>query len=196
MGNNPKRFNEIQQKEKLKISSKNSARENGYMLVFDKKKFIDNLKIHLTGGNERTERRIFPNATVIYDDAMQKDIIAREINNLLKRSDLGYFTYGERVELILEKLMYIGNFYKRADRFEDENEYRILLNTYYSNDCSIMKSIEKMLPKHKINNANQKHYVELFFPSDSIIKIVCATEAARAELSSYVQGIPLIVKEN
>lgn len=169
---------------------KNYAKEDGYNIIFNKKRFIDSICFY-TQKDEKRDKKYIKHSKIIYDTNEQEKIIEEEIRDLLS---IVAFDIGEmkKISLILRHLMYVGNFYKEECRYKEEKEYRVLINTAIPTEKC--KEIEQMLPKYCTNDKTGKHYTDLHFDRNSIKTIVCSSENAKKEIEKVITDIPIILK--
>lgn len=174
---------------------KNYARENGYNIIFDKRKFIDTLHFYTAKG-EKKDGHYVKHAKIIYSADEQVKIIKEEITDLMATNEFN-FDDNSKIEYILRHLMYVGNFYKKefdqSDRYIDEQEYRILLNI--SEPTEKYPEIAEIIPKYFYDNKNSKRYSILKFDRRSIKEIVCNSKAAKEVLKKEIKDIPIRIKK-
>lgn len=170
---------------------KNYARENGYNIIFDKRTFIDTLHFYTAKG-EKKENHYIKHAKIIYSVDEQVKIIEKEIADMLSANEFG-FDDNSKVEYILQHLMYVGNFYKNEssldERYIDEQEYRILINT--SVPTPKYPEIAEAIPKYYYNEKNKKHYNILKFDRKSIKEIICNSDEAKKSIEKKIIDIPI-----
>lgn len=170
---------------------KNYAGENGYNIIFDKRTFVDSLHFYTEKG-EKKEGHYVKHAKIIYSADEQVKIIEEEIADMLSANEFG-FDDDSKVEYILQHLMYVGNFYKKEssldERYIDEQEYRILINTSVPNKK--YPEIAEAIPKYYYNDKNKKHYNILKFDRKSIKEIICNSDEAKKSIKKKITDIPI-----
>lgn len=171
---------------------KNYAKENGYNIIFHKKKFVDTLHFFTVNGEKKDEQYV-KHAKIIYSADEQIKIIVEEIADMLSANEFG-FDDNSKLEYILQHLMYVGNFYKKESSLDesyiDEQEYRILINT--SAPTLEYPEIAEMIPEYHCNN--KKHYNVLKFDRKSIKEIVCNSDKAKKSIEKEITDIPIRVR--
>ena len=173
----------------------NYAGENGYCIQFNKEELLKSMYFRCKNGVSHDENYI-KHAPIVYDSKEQVSIISKEVKEmLLVKDDTLIEEY--TIEYIIRHLMYVGNYYKKHSAsdtdapYENEEEYRVLINTSVPGDGNISDDV---LPEHKMNENNRKHYVELFFDPKSIKQIICRTQEAKDKISDQVRDIKLVVR--
>lgn len=172
------------------------ARENGYNIIFDKKKFLDGLHFFTSQG-EKKDGEYLKHSKIMYSQEEQDKIINEEIRAMLSANEFG-FDEQSKIEYILRHLMYVGNFYKKEQdldvRYADEQEYRILVNT--SVPTEKYPEIVDLIPKYYLNDKNEKHYNILKFDRNAIKTIVCNSEQAKSSIEEIITDIPIVLRSN
>ena len=178
----------------------NYAKKDGYNIIFDKNVFVNSLFICTAKGKKR-ENSCIKHSKIIYNDKEQKDVIEKEINDLISLNEFG-LDDATKIEYILRHLMYIGNFYKqecekkneKKNEYKNEKEYRNLINT--SAPTEFCTDIEGMIPKYCFNDKNERHYNILEFDRKSIKKIVCNSIKAKEDIENIITDIPIVLRAN
>lgn len=169
----------------------NYARGNGYNIIFDKRNFVDTLHFYTAKG-EKKEGHYIKHAKIIYSTDEQVKIIEEEMADMLLANEFGIDDIS-KVEYILQHLMYVGNFYKKesslGERYIDEQEYRILINTIISTKNHPQN--DELIPKYYYNDRNKKHYNIFKFDRKSIKEIICNSDEAKELIDNKITDIPI-----
>lgn len=167
----------------------NYAGENGYNIIFDKRKFVDTLHFYTSKG-EKKEGHYVKHAKIIYSADEQVKIIEEEIAEMLSTNG-SEWDDDSKIEYILQHLMYVGNFYKKESdleaRYIDEQEYRILINTITPTPKH--PEIAGAIPEYCCND--KKHYNILKFDRKSIKEIICNSDEAKKSIEKKITDIPI-----
>lgn len=170
----------------------NYAKGNGYLIVISKNELIKDLSFKLKSGKTRDETQIFKHAPIVYKETLQKEIIEKEFKKLREAKEYG-FSDEEKLTYCFKHIMYVGNFYKVEEPYCKEEEYRILVNTFHYDDTEL----SEYLPEIKLNESNNKQYIEVDFnPEKSIKGIVCQTDGAYQKIQGMVDEKLLSVRSN
>lgn len=171
----------------------NYAGKDGYNIIFNKNAFVDSMCFYTKDGQEKNGKYI-KHAPIIYNTNEQIKIIKKEISELIEKNE-SKFSDAVKIEYILRHLMYIGNFYKddnSDNRYENEEEYRFLINTAAPpKENSI---ITDKIPEYYHNLENDHHYIILKFNNKAIKTIVCKTQRAKDNIANVITDIPIVLK--
>ncbi len=171
------------------------AGENGYRIIFDSEKLLNSIHF-FTANNQKKKSSYVKFAKIIYGKDEQRVIIESELKGLVSVLDYN-FTVKDNMEMLLEHLAYIGNYFKRHSSyddvgFENEEEFRVLVNTIKESER--YHDVEELLPIHK-ERADGRHYIELFFDPKAIVGIECGSEFAKTELESVLPQVKIFMKQ-
>lgn len=169
----------------------NYARKDGYNIIFYKNILVDSIYF-CTAGGQRKEKVYIKHAPIVYNADEQIKIIKKEIGELMEKDEPG-FCDDVKIKYILRHLMYVGNFYKDGNdlknRYEDEQEYRFLINTAVSSKENL--NITDKIPEYCHNLKNGQHYNILKFDKKAIKAIVCSSQRAIDNITNIITDIPI-----
>lgn len=152
-----------------------------YTIVIDHKIFFDSLHIR-TGNGEIRNGNIFKRARIVYSKNEHERIIKSELQKLS-----GYEIQNDLLDLILRKLMYLGNFFKDEEPYAKEQEYRVLLNA-----AEYGSHAPAYLPKRESLDEN-KFITRFYFDKKAIRRIVISSREAEIALIENRLKIPVVV---
>lgn len=156
---------------------KNYAKNNGYKIVFDVEKFNESIEVVLGDDGSNKRKGIFKIRDIVYDKTKQEQIIESVIEALIK-----YRPDDTEMDLIIEKVMYIGGFFKMAEKYEKETEYRYLINAI----PTFCEEIKDKVPVQ--DKSNGRVYTKITFDNSSIKYIECSNKARQDELLDKLDG--------
>ncbi|OUQ62298.1 hypothetical protein B5E53_17865 [Eubacterium sp. An11] len=157
----------------------NYAKEDGYRIEVDFKKFWKSISVSIKGLNKKNRNNeIVKYAPIIYEEKKQENLVMKEFTDLINSQAFG-IVLKEKVKYILQHLMYVGNFYKESYFFEEE-EVRFVINTMIYKDGEIVD----LMPDRELNKNNNKHYIEMKFDPMAIILVECKSEKAKIKFLS------------
>lgn len=167
----------------------------GYNIIFYKNALVDSMYFSTTD-EQRKDKVYIKHAPIVYNTDEQIKIIKKEIGELMEKDEPGFFD-DVKIKYILRHLMYVGNFYKDGNdiknRYEDEQEYRFLINTAVSSKEN--SNITDKIPEYCHNLKNGQHYNVLKFDKKAIKAIVCGSQRAYENIANIITGVPITLRK-
>lgn len=140
-----------------------------YQVVLDYNRFIESLQIETQ--NNKKRKCVFRCGSIVYDKSLQEKVILKEIDRLERIN-----VPNEFLDLVMRKLMYIGNFYKVRDDYWREEEFRILINSVDYDNPAFQEDTPKRICK------DGRYHIELFFDKKAIVKVNVRNEYYKKKL--------------
>lgn len=165
----------------------NYSNSDGFIIEFNKKKFLDTLKIFTPSG-ERNDKQIFKHAKIIYDEEKQKAIMQEAILKLLEllKKDI-CLVDKDKIWIALKKVMFLGMYYKQS-AYSAEKEYRIIVET-------LSHTNERLKDALPVRESTSKPHIVLGFNTDAITQVAC-TSAQYSRLKETLPDYINLVKIN
>lgn len=160
----------------------NYAKNDGYIIEFNKKRFLDSLLLETPSCIY--DSSIFKHAAVEYNKyehirKMEKAL--EEMSHLISKDCC--LPNNDKAEYILELLIFLSIFYKKEE-YANEQEYRVAL-TVDSRRNPMTQEHLPMIYTHTESD-EKKETIHVFFSPESISKIICANQARLNEISEQI----------
>lgn len=160
----------------------NYAKNDGYIIEFDKKAFLDSLLLKTPSC--MYDSSIFHHASVEYnkhEHIRKMGKALEEMSHLISKDCC--LTDNVKAEYILERLIFLSMFYKK-EIYANEQEYRVALTVDSRRNTMTQEHLPMIYTP--IESDGKKEFIHVFFSPESISKIICANQARANEISEQI----------